>query len=154
MKTLPHNTVAEGTNMRFHHSVTVRASPDRVWAIWMDVRNWPTWDHLITASSAAEPLKLGVEGKVVPKKGLTSKFKIVCFEPVSKWALEASLITAKLRITRSLTAKGDLTTFTHEVEFTGFASSVFARMLAPDFRIALPEVMQRLAAQAALPKQA
>jgi uncharacterized membrane protein len=58
----PSNIVAEGTNMRFHHRVTVKASPDRVWAIWMDVRNWPTWDPLITASFSNEPLKLGVEG--------------------------------------------------------------------------------------------
>jgi Polyketide cyclase / dehydrase and lipid transport len=150
----PSNIVAEGTNMRFHHSVTVKASPDRVWAIWMDVRNWPTWDPLITASFSNEPLKLGVKGKVIPKKGLPSRFKVVCFEPGSKWALEASLITAKLRVTRSLIAKGDFTTFTHEVEFTGFASSVFARMLAPDFRVALPDVMQRLAAQAAQPEKA
>jgi hypothetical protein len=91
---------------------------------------------------------------VIPKKGLPSKFRIVCFEPISKWALEASLITAKLRVTRSLIAKDGFTTFTHEVEFTGFASSVFARMLAPDFRVALPDVMQRLAAQAALPEKA
>jgi Polyketide cyclase / dehydrase and lipid transport len=150
----PSNILAEGTNMRFHHSVRVKASPDRVWAIWMDIRNWPTWDPLITASFSNGPLKLGVEGKVIPKKGLPSKFKIVCFEPASKWALEASLITAKLRVTRSLIAKGDFTTFTHQVEFTGLASSVFARILAPDFRVALPDVMQRLAAQAALPKKA
>jgi hypothetical protein len=150
----PSKTVATGTNMRFHHSVKVKAPPERVWAIWMDVRNWPTWDPLITESSSKEPLKLGVEGKVVPKKGLPSKFKIVCFEPTSKWALEASLIIAKLTVTRSLIMQGEFTTFTHEVEFTGFASSLFARLLAPDFRIALPEVMENLAAQAALPEKA
>jgi hypothetical protein len=77
----------------------------------------------------------------------------VCFEPTSKWALEASLIIAKLTVTRSLTRQGEFTTFTHEVEFTGFASSLFARLLAPDFRIALPEVMQNLAAQAELPEK-
>jgi hypothetical protein len=47
----------------------------------------------------------------------------------------------------SLLAKG-----TNKVEFTGFASSLFARLLAPDFRIALPKVMQKLAEQAALPE--
>jgi hypothetical protein len=147
-------TLAKGTNMRFHHSVKVKASPERVWAIWMDIRNWPTWDPLITACSSAALLQLGVEGKVVPKKGLPSKFKIVCFEPISKWALEASLITAKLTVTRSLITEGDFMIFTHKVEFTGFASSLFARLLAPDFRVALPEVMQKLAAQAVLPQKA
>jgi hypothetical protein len=144
------NIIAEGTNMRFSHSVIVKAPPERVWAVWMDVSNWPTWDPLVTKSWSSKPLMLGVEGKVVPKKGLPSKFTIVEFEPTRKWTLEAALVTAKLRITRSLVASGESTTFTHEVEFTGFGASVFARFLAPDFRIALPDVMQRLAAQALL----
>lgn len=140
--------IAEGTNSLFKHSVTVKASPERVWSIWMDVANWPTWDPLIKESSSAGPLKLGVQGRVVPQKGLPSRFKIVSFEPRIKWALEASLIAAKLKITRSLTIQGDFTTFTHEVEFSGFASSIFANLLGPEFRVALPEVMNRLAAQA------
>jgi uncharacterized membrane protein len=61
-KSEPIDVVATGTNMRFHHSVEVKAPPDRVWAIWMDVDNWPTWDPLILESSSNGPLKLGVEG--------------------------------------------------------------------------------------------
>lgn len=140
--------IAEGTNSLFKHSVTVKASPERVWSIWMDVANWPTWDPLIKESSSARPLKLGVQGRVVPKRGLPSRFKIVSFEPRIKWALEASLIAAKLKVTRSLTTQDNFTTFTHEVEFSGFASSIFANLLGPEFRVALPEVMNRLAAQA------
>jgi Polyketide cyclase / dehydrase and lipid transport len=140
--------IARGTNRRFQHSVTVKAPADRVWAVWMDVKNWPSWDPLLVASSSSEPLSLGVEGQVVPKKGLPSKFTIVCFEPQTRWALEASLIIAKLTVTRSLTTQGDFTTFTHAVEFSGFAAAVFARFLGPDFRAALPDVMQKLAEQA------
>jgi Polyketide cyclase / dehydrase and lipid transport len=140
--------IAEGTNSLFKHSVTVKAPPERVWTIWMDVTNWPTWDPLIKESSSAGPLRLGVQGRVVPHRGLPSRFKIVSFEPKIKWALEASLIAAKLKVTRSLTTQDGLTTFTHEVEFSGFASSIFANLLGPEFRVALPEVMNRLAAQA------
>jgi ligand-binding SRPBCC domain-containing protein len=142
------NPIAEGTNMQFRHAIAVNAPPDRIWALWMDVDNWSTWDPLIKESSSTEPLKLGVEGEVIPVKGLPSKFKIVSFEPCVKWALEASLIAAKLKITRSLVAQGGLTTFTHEVEFTGFASSIFANLLGPGFRAALPGVMCKLAAHA------
>jgi hypothetical protein len=143
--------IARGTNRRFQHSVTVKVPAASVWAVWMNVKNWPTWDPLLLTSSSSEPLSLGVEGRVVPKKGLPSKFKIVCFEPQTKWALEASLIIAKLTVTRSLTTQGDFTTFTHAVEFSGFAASFFARFLGPDFRAALPDVMQRLAEQATHP---
>jgi hypothetical protein len=145
--------IAGGTNSLFKHSVTIKAPPERIWSIWMDVANWPTWDPLIKESSSAGPLNLGVQGRIVPKKGLPSRFKIVSFEPKMKWALEASLIAAKLKVTRSLTTQDDFTTFTHEVEFSGFASLIFANLLGPEFRVALPEVMSRLAAQAMIPKK-
>lgn len=147
-KTEPKRLIVERTNRHFQHSVKVKIAPDRIWDIWMDVANWPTWDPLIEKSSSAEPLKLGAKGVVVPKQGLRSPFKIVTFEPRTKWALEASLIVAKLKITRSLATSGDYTTFTHEVEFSGFASTIFANLLGPGFRTALPEVMNKLAAQA------
>ena len=150
-KTEARHLIAAGTNKCFQHSVTVKASADRIWDIWMDVVHWPTWDHLIKESSSLEPLKLGAKGVVVPKKGLPSKFEVITFEPQVKWALEASILTTKLKITRSVTTHGEFTAFTHEVEFSGFASSVFANLLGPGFRVALPEVMRQIAAQAALP---
>jgi Polyketide cyclase / dehydrase and lipid transport len=152
-KTEVQRLIAAGTNQCFQHSVTVKALPGRVWDIWMDVANWSTWDHLIDESSSLEPLKLGARGIIVPKKGLPSKFEIVTFEPHVKWALEASIITTKLRITRSLTTQGEFTTFTHKVEFSGFASTIFASFLGPGFRVALPEVMRQIAAQAVLPSR-
>lgn len=41
--------------------------------------------------------------------------------------------------------------FTHEVEFSGFASLLFANLFLPGFRVALLEVMRQISAQAVLP---
>ncbi|GAA1615012.1 hypothetical protein GCM10009789_81370 [Kribbella sancticallisti] len=35
--------------MRFDHSVTVQAAPEKVWEIFSDVANWPEWTPTITA---------------------------------------------------------------------------------------------------------
>ena len=142
--------IAQGTNALFRHSVSVKAPPQRVWAIWMDVPRWPTWDTELKEASAAAPLAMDVEGKITPLKGPSSSFKVVSFEPGKQYAFETALPLAKLRITRFLTTNGDVTTFTHEVEFSGFSSAVFASQFGPRFRSALPQVMDKIAAQALL----
>jgi uncharacterized membrane protein len=35
--------------MRFDHSVTIQAPPEKVWAIFSDVANWPSWTPTITS---------------------------------------------------------------------------------------------------------
>lgn len=140
--------LAEGSNSLFRHSVTVKASAERIWAIWMDVPNWPTWDTELKSASSAGPLALNVEGTLTPLKGMPSSFKVVAFEPRASYAFETALPNAKLKITRSLVTQGGSTTFTHEVEFTGAAGPVFAGQFGPVFRAALPEVMKAIAAQA------
>ena len=41
------------------HSVETTASPEAVWHIWQDVRNWNTWDHGIEFSESHGPFAEG-----------------------------------------------------------------------------------------------
>lgn len=150
--TMPTSLIAEGTNSLFRHSVTVNAPAERVWSIWMDVPNWPTWDTELKEASASAPLGLGVDGKITPQSGPSSSFKVVSFEYKKQYAFETSLPMAKLKVTRVLTTSGGSTTFTHEVEFSGTAAPMFASQFGPVFRAALPKVMQKIAAQALRPQ--
>ena len=146
---------AERENALFRHSVTVQAPPERIWAIWMDVANWPTWDTEIKQASADAPLALGVTGKLTPKSGATSSFKVVSFEPqmpTPSYAFQTELPSAALKVTRSMVQQGDSTTFTHEVAFLGPNGPMFASQFGPIFRAALPTVMDNIAAQALLKK--
>ena len=147
--------MAAGENALIGHSVTVKAPPDRIWANWMDVANWPTWDTEIKQSSADAPLGLGVTGKLIPKSGTTSSFKVISFEPqlpTPSYAFQTELPSATLQVTRSLVQQGDGTTFTHEVAFLGPNGPVFASQFGPVFWAALPAVMDNIAAQALLKK--
>lgn len=141
---------AAGSNRHFSHSMTVNAPASRVWSVWMDVSHWPTWDTELLAASASAPLALGVTGMVKPKRGPRSHFKVVAYETGSRYAFDTPLIGATLHVARSLQQKGSATTFTHEVWFSGLAGGLFARLLGPGFRKALPQVMARIAEQAAV----
>lgn len=140
--------IAAGTNAKFSYTITIATAPERVWAIWMNVANWPSWDTPLIQASSSEPLAIGVKGKVVPKKGMTSHFKVTAFEAHTRYAFDTALPGAILRIHRFLSASGNNTTFTHEVEFLGINAWLFSRLLGPSFRKILPSVMNNIAAQA------
>ena len=142
---------AEGTNALFRHTVSVKAPPERIWSIWMDVANWPTWDTELTQATTDAPLAVGVAGKVTTKNGIASSFKVVSFMPqmpTPTYAFETPLPSATLTVTRSLVQQGSSTVFTHQVAFGGEKGAFFADQFGPGFRAALPQVMDNIAAQA------
>ena len=142
---------AEGTNALFRHTVSVKAPPERIWSIWMDVANWPTWDTELTQATSDASLAMGVAGKVTTKNGTASGFKVVSFTPqmpTPTYAFETPLPSATLTVTRSLVQQGSSTVFTHEVAFAGEKGAFFADQFGSGFRAALPQVMDNIAAQA------
>jgi hypothetical protein len=140
--------VAAGSNAQFSHSVTVSAPAARVWAIWVDVPNWPSWDIELKQAQASAPLALGVKGLVLPRAGFSSSFKVIDFEPGRRYAIEVPLPLARLIVRRELQQTGSSTTFTHQVNFSGVAAPVFAALFGPRYRAALPKVMALIADQA------
>lgn len=103
------------------------------------------WDVELQAASVKQPLALGVEGRLVPRSGVSSGFKVTLFEPGRRYAFETALPLARLTIRRELQPQGDATTFTHEVRFSGVAGPVFAALPGPRLRAALPAAMVRIA---------
>ncbi|MEU4393602.1 SRPBCC family protein [Kribbella sp. NPDC023855] len=52
--------------MRFDHSVTIDAPAERVWAIFSDVAQWPTWTPTITSVERLDegPLRVGARTRI------------------------------------------------------------------------------------------
>ena len=52
--------------MRFDHSVTVQAPPEKVWAIFSDVAHWPDWTPTITSVERLDdgPIHLGARTRI------------------------------------------------------------------------------------------
>lgn len=43
------------------------ASPESIWQLWQDVKNWNTWDHGIEYSTIDGPFTEGSKGTLKPK---------------------------------------------------------------------------------------
>ncbi len=87
----------------------------------------------------------------MPVRGRASRFRVTTLEPGVSYTFETLLPGATLRIVRSVIATERGSRFTHDVSFHGPLGRIFASRFGPSFRRALPQAMQRLAAQAREP---
>lgn len=130
--------------MKFSYTLQTSAPPEKVWAIWTDVANWSEWDTELSESSLDGAFGLGVVGKLKPKSGPVSPFRISQFDAEKSYTLTMKLPLSKLSVYRHLHVRSDKTYFTHEVSFHGFLALLFGVLLGQRFRMKLPGIMENI----------
>lgn len=139
--------LAGGSDQAFHHEVTTGASPEAIWALWMDVPGWGCWDAGLKSASSRAPLARGVTGRIVPQRGPAARFVVSAFAPSDHYAFETALPLARLTVRRTIIATSP-TVIRHDVAFSGLLAGFWAARFGPGFRRALPPTMDRLVALA------
>lgn len=127
--------------MKFSHTVQTSASPEQIWAIWIDVDRWAQWDTELKNSHLESPFRLGAVGKLTPKTGRGSKFIISQYSAGNSYTFTVKLPLCDLNVHRYLTNRSGDTYFTHEVSFTGLLAFLFRLLLGKKFESVLPSVM-------------
>jgi hypothetical protein len=130
--------------MKFSHTVRTSASPEKVWAIWTDVEHWSKWDTELLDSWLESSFKLGAIGKLTPKKGRVSTFRISQLSPKTSYTFTVKLPLCRLNVYRYLQIQSGYTEFTHEVSFQGLLAFVFGLLLGRKFQSVLPRVMENI----------
>jgi hypothetical protein len=139
-----------GNNREFECTGTTRATGAQLWDAWMDVSTWKRWDRGLKDAHAPQTLALGVKGVIVPLRGLDTTFEVTEFDAGRHYTFCTNLIAAKLYVRRSFVSQ-DPTVFRHQVWFSGPLGALWARLLGPGFRRAIPLTMATLADVAAQP---
>ncbi|WP_179379251.1 SRPBCC family protein [Jannaschia marina] len=138
----------EGTKRSFRDVRTTNAAIAAIWSAWMDVPNWKAWDVGLRDARAETPLHLGARSTITDRSGRVVPFEIVRFEEGWSYAIANPLpLGGRLVVERTITAT-DPTGFRHDVRFEGFGGVLLAPILGRQFRVMLPEAMDRLAALA------
>jgi uncharacterized protein YndB with AHSA1/START domain len=137
---------------RFETSVTTDADPERVWAIWTDVKGWPRWHPGIAQASLESPFAEGARGSSRAPGGPRSELRIGPVEPRRTFVSEAILPLARLRFKHRIEpAESGGTTITYGVEMSGPAAPLFRRVIGPRLERWMPEALRGLADLAASP---
>lgn len=136
--------LAAGSNRAFAHEQTTAATPEALWAAWMDVSRWKEWDQGLREAQASQPLALGVTGTIIDRSGNRAAIRVTEYVEGERYAFETSLPASKLRVRRIIVGR-EPTRFRHEVSFHGLAAPLWSAQLGGGFRRALPPTMARLA---------
>ncbi len=134
----------QATNKHFWYSMETSASPEQIWAIWTDVKNWKNWDTGLKDAFMEDEFQLGKKGKIISLEGRKSKFKVVEFKEGFSYTIKTKLPLGSLYVKRYLNTENNKTTFTHEVWFKGLTRGIFAKAFGGNFRKMLPEVLQNI----------
>ena len=130
--------------MKFSHTLGTSASPEKIWAIWTDVEHWSRWDTELQYAYINGPFELGAIGKLTPKRGRISTFRISQFNAGNSYTFMLRLPFCSLNVHRYLVSREGITYFTHEVSFRGLLAFIFGLLLGRQFKAALPSVMDNV----------
>lgn len=130
--------------MKFRYTLETSASPEKIWAIWTDVEHWSRWDTELRDAHLSEPFELGAIGKLTPKRGRASTFRISQFNSGTSYTFMLRLPFCSLNVHRYLVSREGITYFTHEVSFHGLLAFIFGLLLGRQFKAALPSVMDNV----------
>lgn len=135
-----------GTGATFEGTVTVRATPARIFALWADPAGWGRWDPDVRAATLEGPFAAGATGTITPREGPTLRIKVTRVEADRAFDAEARLPLCTMRFEHALAPDGELTRVTHRVVFEGPLALVFGALIGPSLRRGIPGTMAGLKA--------
>lgn len=130
------------------HTIDTQTSPEDIWEIWQDVKNWNTWDHGIEYSTIDGPFMEGTSGYLKPKGGPLLRTKLTHVEPLKMFIDESKLFLARIIVSHYLTGSAGRTQVTHQIEMTGPLAFLFAYLIGRTMKKNLPQEMEAMVKKA------
>ena len=128
----------------FEHTEQTTATPERLWAYYVDAVTVPLWDPLVAEIRRNGPFATGTTGTSKPPQGPRVKSLLTEVAPYTSYTEVNQLPFARLSWTHRITPTQSGSTLTHGVIFSGPLSSLFALFLSKNFAHGIPLAMQRL----------
>lgn len=124
---------------------TTTATPEELWACYVDTDSGPSWDPLVAEIKLHGPFATGTTGTNKPPVGPKLKFIFTEVIPFSSYTEVTKAPGAEMTFTHSLTSTPNGTTFTHGIICQGLLSGLYALILRKNYTRLLPIAMKALA---------
>jgi hypothetical protein len=125
------------------YSILTSASPEKVWQLWSDVKNWKNWDPSLRDSCISGEFDKNVQGILIPEHGPRTPFTISDSQPNFSYTVNTKLPFAKMYIKRLIGYNNQKTMITNEVWMEGPLGSFWWRMVGRKYQQMLPQVMEK-----------
>jgi hypothetical protein len=117
------------------HTVEIKASPETIWHIWQDVKNWNTWDSATEYSSLDGAFKEGTMGKWKAKGGIELPIKLTRVEPLKMAVVEFKLFLARIVVSYHLSESvAEKTRVTEQIDIKGPLAFLYAYHSSPTIK--------------------
>ena len=88
--------------MHITNTMLTTASPERIWKIWTDVKNWKQWDVTLREALLIGSFQKDVHGVLIPEKGPKAGFTVTSCDPNFSYTVTTKLPLAQIHIHRFL----------------------------------------------------
>ncbi|GEM44488.1 SRPBCC family protein [Deinococcus cellulosilyticus] len=139
----------------YQNSLIVQASPQEIWAQWVNPATWSSWDPEVVKASSESHLRIGTTGTLTTRDRGDRTFKVLLCDPSSSLMLAFQYnIGVEINIKRSWEKVSDGVRITQEVTLIGPMSALTLRLRRETFRAmtdtALSNLKQQLEGTASL----
>jgi Polyketide cyclase / dehydrase and lipid transport len=134
--------------MHVEHRIITKASPETIFRIYEDVKNWHGWDPDTKQATLDGPFQVGSRGRLVPTKGKAVPMTLTKVVPGKCFTVESKIPLFKMVFEHELSQHSGATEIIHSVTFTGPLTFVLGRMLSKQLNTGLPVTLSRLKALA------
>jgi len=129
--------------MQNSYSILTSASPEKVWQLWADVKNWKNWEPSILSSSIDGEFDTDAHGILIPVNGPSTPFTISSCQPNFTYTVYTRLPFATMYIRRLIGYNNHKTMITNEVWMEGLLSSFWWRIVGRKYQQMLPQIMEK-----------
>ncbi len=117
-------SIQENAPVKASLEITVNASPERVWGLLTDVKNWPRWQRDISKAEISGPLQSGTAFSW--NAGTDIRSRIALVEPLEQFAWTGTAYKAKaIHVWKLRRLPGDRTLVKTNESMEGFLLTMF-----------------------------
>jgi len=130
-------------------SAVSAATPEQVWAQWIDVSGWSQWDDSVDHAEIDGPFEQGMTGWLKPSSGPKARFTLTEVTANRTFTNRSRVPLGSLEFAHSLTSSSEGTVITHRVTMQGPLTFILRRVVGRRIERDLPSIVDRLATIAA-----
>ncbi|GEM44478.1 hypothetical protein [Deinococcus cellulosilyticus] len=102
------------------YTATTTASPQAIWQLWTNPKQWPVWDPALKSAELHGPFRQHVKGTFTYQDGKTVPFEVVACHMLENFVLAVPYLQGtQLLIKRSLKTHGESVEIEQEVTLQG-----------------------------------
>lgn len=130
--------------MQFEEQVVIVASAEKVFSLYVDVKNWSEWDPDVKSSSIEGQFVSGAIGTLQPSRGPKAQIAFTEVVPNRTFTVESKLPLCVMRFEHELSNHPGGIKVVHRVVFEGLLAPLFGRLIGSQIKKGLPRTLQGL----------